>query len=106
MMWRLCVGVLLFVVGCDPSKPDVVPEVVDEDGDGVAAPGDCDDGDADVGAERAWWLDEDADGWGGVGEVTACEAPAGYVSDGGDCDDTDPAVHPAAPERCNDMPGE
>ena len=34
--------------------------------------------------------------------MTACDAPDGYVEEGGDCDDDDVAIHPAASESCSD----
>jgi N-acetylneuraminic acid mutarotase len=45
------------------------------------------------------YQDLDGDGFGNasVSQVT-CAAPAGWVSVAGDCDDTNPAVHPGAPE--------
>ncbi len=99
------------VEGCDP-------------GDGyVEVAGDCDDSDAEVnpdalevcnerddncdgvvdeGVTTAYFADGDADGYGRLDSTTeACSEPPGYASEGGDCDDTDPAVHPAATETCN-----
>ncbi len=100
----------------------------DVDGDGFAdqAVGgdDCNDTDADIhpGAEEycdgvdedcdsvadnnpvdgtVWYPDLDVDGYGGGAGAPACEPPAGQVSRGGDCDDSDANVHPLAAERCN-----
>ncbi len=92
----------------------------------VAEAGDCNDADADThpGAEEtcdgldndcdgavdgpdaweavAFFIDGDGDGYGDYSSsVTACEAPDGFVRDGGDCDDTDVARHPSADERCD-----
>src|SRR5262249_12304541 len=39
-------------------------------------------------------------GWVGAAEV-ACDAPAGFLADGSDCDDFDPANFPGADERCD-----
>ncbi|MCB9758593.1 MAG: hypothetical protein H6739_02010 [Alphaproteobacteria bacterium] len=101
--------------------------VVDEDGDGFGAGVDCDDtsaainpnapevcngldddcdGQVDVDATDAatWYVDTDGDGWGNplISEA-ACEAPAGYVADAGDCDDGDNQYYPGAPEDdCTD----
>ncbi len=49
-----------------------------------------------------WYRDADGDGFGNV-TITgvACNAPAGFVEDDTDCDDTDLHVHPAATEVCN-----
>ncbi|HNH48801.1 MAG TPA: putative metal-binding motif-containing protein, partial [Myxococcota bacterium] len=100
----------------------------DLDGDGFAdqAVGgdDCNDNDADIhpgadehcdGADEdcdsvadnnpvdgaLWYPDADMDGYGGAGGLPACDAPAGQVSQGGDCNDSDAEVHPLAAERCN-----
>jgi hypothetical protein len=99
---------------CDPATPDD-----DLDGDGSAVAEDCDDDDPAVhpGATEecngvdddcdgvtdpttAWWTDADGDGFGGAGGED-CEPPEGSVSQGGDCDDADAAVHPDATEVCN-----
>jgi len=86
---------------CDDSDPAVHPLAQercngrDDDCDGMTD----DEGAIDV---RTWYADRDDDGFGDpLLAVTRCEAPGGYVRDGGDCDDTDPAVSPAASERCN-----
>ena len=97
-------------------------------GDGfVADAGDCDDTDAAVfpGApewcnerdddcdgvpddppttgDGAWYVDADGDGYGDdASSETTCTPAEGMVDRGGDCDDTDDAVHPAATEVCND----
>ena len=97
----------------------------DVDGDGVSEELDCDDSDASVfpgaldvcdgkdndcdgdvdenpPADNVFYVDGDGDGFGGAGdEVTGCEVPDGYASMPGDCDDTDPAIHPGAPELCD-----
>jgi hypothetical protein len=107
-----------------------VVEAVDLDGDGYDATVDCDDGDPAVhpGAEETCnGVDDDCDGYvddadpglvGGSsafpdldgdgfgddeGELGACSAGSGYVSEGGDCDDADPAVNPGAIEACNGL---
>ncbi len=99
----------------------------DNDGDGSAACDDCNDADASVfpgqvevcdsidndcdgsidgsGAADAFtsYADADADGYGDESSVvTDCSIPTGYVGTGGDCDDNDAAVNPAATETCND----
>ncbi len=104
------------------SGPDTGPPP-DSDGDGVPDDEDCAPLDAAVypGATDAcdgldndcdgqldedaptWHPDADADGHGDAATTTAaCEAPAGWLADGSDCDDTDPAVSPAATEVCDD----
>ncbi|MBN1335016.1 MAG: FG-GAP repeat protein [Deltaproteobacteria bacterium] len=50
----------------------------------------------------AWYLDNDGDGYGNSAYVTyACDEPDGYGPEFGDCDDTDPAIHPGATEVCD-----
>ncbi len=69
---------------------------VDNDCDGTA-----DNSDA-LGA-RLWYPDTDGDGYGDAANVaSACDQPAGYLSDGSDCDDTVTDIHPGAIEVCDD----
>ncbi len=65
--------------------------------DDTADPGDCD-------TPVSFYADADADGYGLDSDTTeACSAPVGYAEQGGDCDDADPAVNPAAEELCNEV---
>ncbi len=102
---------------------DTSNDPVDQDGDGVVESEDCNDNDArispeaeeicdgldndcdglfDEGVLTEWWFDLDGDGYGGTSaSVESCEAPEGYVAEGEDCDDNDPAVNPGAYEACN-----
>ena len=118
-------------IGIDPdtqTDSDSDSEALDVDGDGVTvADGDCDDADADVfpGADElcngiddncslevdeapvdatTWYADADGDGVGDESETkSACEKPSGYAAMSGDCDDTNAAVYPGAPEAdCTD----
>jgi hypothetical protein len=98
----------------------------DLDGDGFAAPMDCDDArplaapgqpercngvdddcvgladEADAVDPSTWHPDADRDGFGdGGAPTTACAAPPGHVAASGDCDDGDAAVHPGAFEVCD-----
>jgi hypothetical protein len=50
----------------------------------------------------AVFRDADQDGFGGSISGNACQTPAGFATTGGDCDDGEPAVNPAAPEICDD----
>jgi Tol biopolymer transport system component len=52
--------------------------------------------------QRDWYIDADADNFGDVTSIVLDSfPPVGYIGVGGDCDDTDPAVNPGAPEICN-----
>jgi hypothetical protein len=111
----------------DPNDYDCsgdVPLYADADGDGTAECQDCDDADpqahpggvevcdgadndcdgltddADTGVtgQSTWYTDADHDGFGTGAAIVACAAPANGVALAGDCDDTDAAYHPSAPE--------
>ena len=96
----------------------------DADGDGYPASEDCDDesdainpgatelcdgvdndcdGDVDEGVADTWYLDADDDGYGNPDATTdACAQPDGYVDNDEDCNDSDVAFQPGAPEFCED----
>ena len=90
---------------CDDTNPEVHPgapevcDLIDNDCDGLV---DDLDGDLDLDTSTTWYGDADDDGWGiELYSVTSCVAPDGYVEAAEglfDCDDTDPAFHPEAPE--------
>ena len=69
----------------------------DEDCDGFV-----DDGDPSVDPStfNNLFLDADQDGYGST-PTQACDPDTGYSSEGGDCDDADATVFPAAPEVCD-----
>jgi hypothetical protein len=109
--------------GDDDDDDDDDEVIIDEDGDGSPAEEDCDDADAenfpgntevcdeadnncdgvvDEDVKVTFYADGDSDGYGDVANTSeACEAPAGSVLDGTDCDDTNAAVSPGAIETCN-----
>ncbi len=70
----------------------------DGDVDGLVGFLDCDDGDAQVRGPTDWHVDADKDGYGADGALAACAPPAGFVSKGGDCNDADTQISPAATE--------
>jgi hypothetical protein len=83
---------------CDDADPAVNPGAeelcngVDDNCDGVA----------DDGHVTTWYQDGDGDGYGDPELfVEDCDGPSGWVAEGTDCDDGDPAVHPGAEEVCD-----
>ncbi|MEE2751565.1 MAG: MopE-related protein, partial [Myxococcota bacterium] len=88
---------------CDDGNDDINPAEnelcstpgVDDDCDGTPDEGSAIDADS-------WYADLDGDSYGDDdSEVTACADPGGVVPDGGDCDDSDPAISPGAAETCD-----
>jgi hypothetical protein len=89
-----------------------------DDGDGAINPlateicdgldNDCDglvddaDDSLDASTGSAWYTDADSDGYGDPASAAmACVVPSGHVGDNTDCDDSAPAIHPAATETCD-----
>ena len=92
---------------CDDGDASVFPTAT-EWCDGID--NDCD-GDTDEGAAGTYYADADGDGTGDPATaVASCDRPAGFVANGNDCDDSNPAAFPAAVESCdgadNDCDGE
>ncbi len=90
---------------CDDDDATIRPDAdevcddIDNDCDGLI---DDDDTDVDPTSFEEWLPDADGDGYGGEGEpIARCLLPDGYSATGGDCDDADAAVHPAATEVCD-----
>ncbi len=83
---------------CDDADPAVSPDATETcDGADQDCDGAVDEGAFDVG----WYPDADGDGY-GTGDVPSiCGGAAGAAPVGGDCDDADGTVHPAAEETCD-----
>jgi hypothetical protein len=91
-------GYVTDATDCDDTDAAVNPAAT-EVCDGVD--NDCD-GSIDEGLTTTYYADADSDTYGDSSmATTACSAPAGYVTDASDCDDTNAAVNPAATETCN-----
>ncbi len=130
--WGDCEGAVLpGTETCNGADDDCngLTDDVDEDGDGYwSCPGvaerDCDDGNrhiypsaieecnglddncnglVDEEVLTVYYLDLDGDGYGGgAANVRACTKPMGYAEVPGDCNDSNPDIHPGADEVCND----
>jgi hypothetical protein len=97
------------VTACDVPTGYVTDSTDCDDLDDAVFPGatelcngyddDCDDQiDSDATDLVTWYQDGDNDGWGTSASIEACDQPSGYASASGDCDDTDDAYRPDAPE--------
>ena len=76
----------------------------DDDGDGVPDVNDCAPLDANIGAAQTYYADTDGDGFGDPSAPTQLCAPAaGFVTNANDCDDTNAAIYPGAPEICDSI---
>jgi len=73
-----------------PDNPEICGNGIDDDCDGIQP------------STSTWFFDGDGDGFGDTA-LDACDAPTGFVSEGGDCNDSDPTIHPAALESCNGL---
>jgi hypothetical protein len=62
--------------------------------------GNIDEGDAGA---TTWYADFDGDNYGNPSNtVVSCEAPPGFITVVGDCDDLDPGAYPGATEACDE----
>ncbi|MEC8378946.1 MAG: putative metal-binding motif-containing protein [Myxococcota bacterium] len=92
---------------CDDSNsainPDALevcdPQNTDENCDGLA---DDDDPSIDISQKSVWYVDNDGDGFGNDSNaLTLCDEPSGYISVGGDCDDSNINANPSMEEVCD-----
>ena len=87
------------LTNCDARNPAVEAcNKVDDDCDGVT------DNPGSVGC-KSYYIDNDQDGWGIGIQHCVCgdEAPLGYASKDGDCNDSSFGMNPAVAEVCNGM---
>ena len=90
---------------CDDSNATISPDAieicdsVDNDCDGVVDEGE------EAMDSRRWYLDVDGDGYGSnaITTETCTPPPAGYVANGGDCNDNNAAINPGAIEVCDSV---
>lgn len=113
LLWRaLALGCpALASTGCLIVSPAEQDEALDPDHDSAPWEKDCDSTRADVQgpASVKLYVDDDGDGYGLIGSLTPwadMDCPprdplAGWSWVGGDCDDEDAAVSPAASESCD-----
>jgi hypothetical protein len=107
------------------TDTDTDTDASDRDGDGYPSGEDCDDGAAQVypgapercndvdddcdgeiddGVGTTFYADSDGDGFGDESRTrTACEPPAGYVSNANDCDDDEASVYPGGDDVCDGL---
>jgi len=90
---------------CDDTNPGVNPsaaEVCDHVDNNCNGQVDMADPALDVSSAHTFYLDADHDGYGAAATTqVACDAPAGYVAMGGDCNDGNQAAHPGGIEVCD-----
>jgi hypothetical protein len=93
-------GLSIFAAAFTPNSAFAA----DADGDGVDSSTDCNDADASVkGPTDRFYQDADEDGFGNPGvSMLACVQPADYVSDNGDCNDSESSIFSGAPEVVGD----
>ena len=95
---QLDVGLSTIAGDCDDTNANISP-IENEFCDGTD--NNCD-GSVDEGVTSRFYLDTDGDSFGSDDNfVDACEIPEGYVTMGGDCDDTESFAHPSAFEICD-----
>lgn len=86
---------------CDDTNPNINPSA-DEACDGID--NNCNSNIDEGLTEYTYYADMDEDGFGdAANETITCEdsAPAGYVDNANDCDDTNPDINPSASEVCD-----
>ena len=93
-------GYVPFSSDCDDGDPAVYPSA-EELCDGID--NDCN-GEVDEDVGGVYFLDRDEDGFGDDGStVLMCGLATGFSEVGGDCDDRNATVNPAAEELCDEL---
>ena len=87
-------------VDCDDQSSGIYPGA-DERCNGLDD--DCDGEIDEAGAVDGvpGYMDADGDGWGDDSASTVCPGTTGYISSGGDCDDSSASINPSATELCD-----
>lgn len=71
-------------------------------GDPIEGGDDCNDANSELNPKTLWSRDADGDAQGTpTQQLEQCEAPAGYVLNANDCDDSNNSTYLGAPERCD-----
>ena len=97
----LCISALL-LSACSFIGAGEYNARMDQDGDGVRVGIDCDDTDPTV-KDKYFYMDADEDGWGTSTDARACRPGDGYIAKAGDCNDSNPLIHPNAEENCDNV---
>ncbi len=91
---------------CVDNDPNIHPEAVELcDSIDNNCSGAADEPDAELPGSQGslFYRDADGDGFGAQTSIRACVAPAGYVLNNTDCDDTVAAINPNATEVCDSI---
>ncbi|MFN0245294.1 MAG: putative metal-binding motif-containing protein [Kofleriaceae bacterium] len=91
---------------CVDNDPHIHPEAVELcDSTDNNCSGEADEATAELPGSQGhlFYRDADGDGFGGATSMRACIAPAGFVMNNTDCNDTASSIHPNATEVCDSI---